>query len=143
VPRGNLGGASLVRKHDDVADAIKVKVSTLDDVLAREGVSKVAVMKIDVEGFEHEVLNGARKVLGDLRPTILFESNEGGGSAVTPVMKLLRDHGYAFLAIPRCIVRMKTNLYDLDGSVAPGSHDFVAAPKGPAFERVCGALRAT
>ncbi|TAL62901.1 MAG: FkbM family methyltransferase [Bacteroidetes bacterium] len=51
-----------------------VEIDRLDSVLAKEGVSKVRMMKIDVEGFELEVLRGAEKLLtGKDAPIICIE----------------------------------------------------------------------
>jgi FkbM family methyltransferase len=41
----------------------KVKVTTVDDFVAARAIKRIAVMKIDVEGFECEVLRGAGSVL--------------------------------------------------------------------------------
>lgn len=50
-----------------------------------------AVLKIDVEGAELEVLNGAEKVLRDIKPVIICEAS--GGSSIA-VAQILHRHGY-------------------------------------------------
>jgi FkbM family methyltransferase len=47
-------------------------VETLDTFCAREGV-RPTLIKIDVEGFEREVLRGATNVLREFRPRVLVE----------------------------------------------------------------------
>lgn len=53
----------------------KVQLRTLDEYLRGIPREKV-LMKIDVEGAEKEVLQGASELLKHCRPTIIFESNE-------------------------------------------------------------------
>ena len=42
-----------------------VQIRTLDEILDAQNVDRVAMIKIDVEGFELEVLRGAAHILGD------------------------------------------------------------------------------
>jgi FkbM family methyltransferase len=49
------------------------------------------VVKIDVEGAEHAVLSGGRRLLGDIRPTVICEVTGRNAEAVGD---LLRGHGY-------------------------------------------------
>jgi FkbM family methyltransferase len=51
------------------------------------------VIKIDVEGAEVEVLQGARTLLADIRPVIVCEVTARMRNAITP---LLRDAHYSF-----------------------------------------------
>jgi len=44
-----------------------------DEVLRPLGIEQISLCKIDVEGFELEVLRGMKSVLGDLRPPVLCE----------------------------------------------------------------------
>jgi len=51
---------------------IRVVTSTLDDLLQELCVSHVDILKIDVEGAELLVLEGARRFLSDVRRTLLL-----------------------------------------------------------------------
>jgi FkbM family methyltransferase len=53
-----------------------VEVERLDDVWEGAGRPAVSVVKIDVEGFELEVLEGAQALLRDSQPAILVEAAE-------------------------------------------------------------------
>lgn len=53
---------------------LKVKVSTVDTLFAKEP-KRVSLIKIDVEGFEPGVLEGAREVLTKDTPAIILEFN--------------------------------------------------------------------
>jgi FkbM family methyltransferase len=52
-----------------------VPLRPLDDYLDHV-IGKRLLIKIDVEGFEQEVLHGASRILADVRPRVIFESNE-------------------------------------------------------------------
>jgi FkbM family methyltransferase len=55
---------------DDV-EQIEVRLERLDDTIAAD--APLALIKIDVEGAEQQVFEGAIQTLGRTRPTILFE----------------------------------------------------------------------
>ena len=50
--------------------ALRIKRTTLDDALA--GVEAVGALRLAVDGWEHEVLDGARGLLARTRPPIIF-----------------------------------------------------------------------
>lgn len=58
-----------------------VRVTTLDDALISRGYAAADLIKLDVEGAEGEVLDGARRVLGAMRPLWLFEALDATASA--------------------------------------------------------------
>jgi FkbM family methyltransferase len=100
-----LGGISLTHAGD-------VQVIALDDWILRENIRAVHFTKIDAEGGEYRVLQGAAHLLRDLRPVIAAELNSACLSRDhhTPddVVRLLQSAEYqAFsfnqgvLAIPR------------------------------------------
>lgn len=79
-----------------------VILRTLDGILKEQGVDRVDVMKLDVEGAEMRVLEGAGTVLRDLRPTILFEVSDSGlrfqGSCAEQLFDFLRSLEYVLYA---------------------------------------------
>jgi len=82
--------------HDDVvrASSERVPLETLDAVVARQGVSRVDMVKIDVEGGEAGVVAGAQKVLTTSRPVLLMELNERAlhaqGQSAESMLRCLR-----------------------------------------------------
>ena len=70
----------------------------LDDLLESLGVARVDVLKIDVEGFEGRVLEGAEKLLRSARPPdVLFEFYDWAERAAGvpgDAQRLLLDAGY-------------------------------------------------
>jgi hypothetical protein len=70
----------------------------LDDIIRESGVSRVDVIKIDVEGAEYLVLKGAQETLARFHPMLLVEVVEpqlrAMGTSSGQLRELLRAHGY-------------------------------------------------
>ncbi len=64
------GGLSSL-EPDAASRPVPAPVTTLDDRL--QGVPRLDFIKVDVEGFELEVLRGAVKTMTRLRPVVYFE----------------------------------------------------------------------
>lgn len=76
LSRSGGPSAGLSRIHPGTASAqagTKVATSALDDVLARTRTRPVDVIKVDVDGFDGQVLTGARNMLAEDRPAVIFE----------------------------------------------------------------------
>lgn len=86
----NNGVAHIAEATEEAADEmLTIRTTTLDAVLPD---SVVDLLKIDVEGHEHQVLLGAQSLLEEDRiRTIVFEDHEGFSS---DVVALLRAQGY-------------------------------------------------
>lgn len=70
----SAGSASLIRQEGSSDSGFVVPVTTLDDALKALEVRTVHMLKIDVEGYELEVLKGARDLLsGQDAPALCFE----------------------------------------------------------------------
>jgi FkbM family methyltransferase len=54
---------------------IDVPVRTLDDAFPSLGIDRVDFMKVDVEGFELDVFEGARETLQRFKPRVVLEMN--------------------------------------------------------------------
>lgn len=95
---GNSGHPSLGRR-DGVDLPITVEATTLDDYCERESLTHIDFIKIDVEGAELLVLEGATRLLASRdAPVILFEVNEDTaeklGVKTADVKRLLGANGY-------------------------------------------------
>jgi FkbM family methyltransferase len=83
-----------------------VECITLDAFVAEGGIDRLALVKIDVEGWELAVLRGAGRVLETLRPVVVFEFDPAyvsrcGGSADALTL-CVQDAGYdLYLLSPR------------------------------------------
>jgi FkbM family methyltransferase len=79
--------------------SISTKTTKLDDFADENGIESIDFLKIDVEGFELEVLKGSTKLLSTQRiKCLLFEANmlllASIGKSAGPIYDLLLSHGY-------------------------------------------------
>ena len=74
-------------------------VTTLDTLLERHRGTPPTLIKIDVEGSEIDVLDGAESTIRQFMPAILVELNrwsaEAAGRTTHEVMERLRSLGYS------------------------------------------------
>ncbi len=102
----SLDGWSGLLRNPGISDEqgapeyIDVQVSTLDEELA--GLAP-ALVKIDVEGAELAVLQGARDLLAGARPLLIFEHVAAAtalyGDAPEGIWDLLTDAGYRIMTV--------------------------------------------
>lgn len=85
----NMGKIRLETKQKE---GIFTKCITLDDYLT-SNLDKVALIKIDVEGHELEVLQGAKKTIRKNRPILCIEILANNRKSIQ-ILELLRELGY-------------------------------------------------
>ncbi len=77
---------------------ITVKTVRLDDLLAESKWPKLSLVKIDVQGAEERVLDGAEQTLGRVRPAWFVEVDDDHlramGSAAAHLVRRFAAHGY-------------------------------------------------
>lgn len=70
----------------------------LDDLVSDERLQRVDLIKIDVDGYEADVLEGAGRTLARHKPAVVFEfapyALEERGRSAEELLSMLRDHGY-------------------------------------------------
>jgi len=76
-----LGSVNHVVPSSDKAAGESVPMVALDSHLLAKDRTKIRVLKIDVEGDELAVLDGARGLIRDSRPLIIVEANDIAGLA--------------------------------------------------------------
>lgn len=90
---------STVANHDfafsdiGVVDTVKVKQTTIDELVKEKSLKSVFI-KIDVEGYEGEVLQGAMDTIELLRPIFLIEIEKRHNEKFQELFSLLTSRGY-------------------------------------------------
>lgn len=100
-PTVNSGWGGLTNKPLESEDVIEVEITTLDQLLSDESSNArslpISVIKIDVEGHEMEVLQGAHQLLTKFNPALMIEM--GHLHPPEAYATLLAQYGYgAYLA---------------------------------------------
>jgi FkbM family methyltransferase len=90
----NWGGNSSKRKT-------RVKTSTFDEQFKNQLPLRNSIIKIDVEGFELEVIKGARNAIASATHTLfvveisLPTDNSKANSHIAEILKFFQQHGYS------------------------------------------------
>jgi len=101
-PYGHSGGASALPLHADSVlskqncDTINVRCTTLDSFVEERKIPHVDLMKIDVEGYEANVLRGAQKIIARDGPSFLYEYNDcaaAAGWSCEDIEKIIEETG--------------------------------------------------
>lgn len=76
----------------------KIKVNRLDDVLVEQKIESIDALKIDVEGFEFEVLLGASESIIKCKPLLFIELDDDNlkdqGRTAKELIQLLETYNY-------------------------------------------------
>ena len=98
------------------------EVRTLDDLCAGQGITKIDLLKIDVEGFEFEVLEGAGKTLRTTEAVVVEVSlvrRPNDSDALERMLKLLSDAGFG-------VVQLLPSLYSQEKPWLPVEFNLLA-----------------
>jgi FkbM family methyltransferase len=85
---GNFGGVSM-SAQGGISAVVTAPCHTLDELVQQ---TPVALVKIDVEGFELEVLKGAKSTIARCHPALYVENDRVEKSAA--LIQWLMDHDY-------------------------------------------------
>lgn len=113
---------------DDAAppDAVRVEASTLDVLVAEKKLDRLDLVKIDAEGFEWPILQGAQTSIARFRPYIIFEFDQAyaarGRDSARLFAAFFRRHNYRLFAVGRHWSEL------IDEGQWPGTANILASP---------------
>lgn len=85
------------QKHDNVHSE-SVEVMKLDELILEQGISSVDLVKVDVEGAEENVINGASRLINEIKPYWYLELDDSRakmmGNSSKRIFKQMIDAGY-------------------------------------------------
>lgn len=89
--------SALPETEKNTQDFVEIQMYTVDEVLRLKGISKVDFIKLDVQGFELQVLKGATNTLSNVEVVLmevsLIEINKGA-PLINEVMTFMADKGF-------------------------------------------------
>jgi FkbM family methyltransferase len=118
-PSNNLGMGSFVEQFtgDNFAEGY-LEIQRGDDALVKAGVKKVALIKMDIEGYEKPALKGLQKTLRTNRPIVVFELSTNPKSPVSvkskKELRTLFPNDYEFLMFRKEVSHRFSGAYLLD-----------------------------
>jgi FkbM family methyltransferase len=71
----SASASHLINGNSLGGSTIEISVSTIDEFVKERSIERIDLIKIDVEGFEPDVISGARETIGRLRPGVFVEVN--------------------------------------------------------------------
>lgn len=127
VPSGNAGRATMMASESPTDDTFEVDVIPLTEFMETQERGNVALVKIDVEGFESEVIAGGAGFFETSPPwvVLLEEHAPVDGPTLPRALELLVSLNYEIFAIPKTL--FSTKLEPIGG--AAKAHDYVAVSK--------------
>mgnify|MGYP001338896039 CR=1 FL=1 len=92
---GSIDHTSFIRGKNSKGSLIS---SSLDALMAKEGNPEIGLLHVDVEGFELSVLKGAKNIIKDFMPVIIYEQHISKQDS-SLVSTYLKSFGYRVFMI--------------------------------------------
>lgn len=131
---GNSGACRVVdsSSKEPGSESTEARLVTADEVIRMAAIERIELIKIDVEGYELQVLRSLVPALLRFRPkAILFEH---GGDSVYPsgeIHTLLLASGYRIYGIRKSLFRWSLISVDELWKTGTHAHDYLALPAAP------------
>lgn len=126
-PGKNEGVNTLFPTKDHACLVGEVPLTTLDLEIQRLEITKLSLMKIDVEGAELHVLKGAKHTLAVLKPKLIIEINKesclSAGYAPEEIVDLLISMDYRLF-----VIGLRGRLTKLNRATLPAFCNLLAIP---------------
>ncbi|HEV7416276.1 MAG TPA: FkbM family methyltransferase, partial [Tianweitania sediminis] len=114
---------------DEQFDVETAKVRTLDGFVSAAGLQKIDFIKIDVEGFEMNVLRGGREAIQRFRPSIIMEFDyDRHGEQSGEFAQFFADNRYEVLHCRSIGQHLVTSPFDF--SFQPKERNLLCLPLG-------------
>lgn len=131
---GNIAATSLVQgwnpsKNRNMRTGL-VKLVTADSVLDFLKIQEVALIKIDVEGFESNTIRGLARTLTRFHPIVLFEWRpdiHNTSSSIVPSIKDLFPEDYIFFGVDAHLKSKNIFIIEIAGFNESGIYEDVLA----------------
>jgi FkbM family methyltransferase len=115
----NLGGESNTGSKTSGRNFVlnRVKTSTLDNYIRRNGGGDIDLIKMDTEGTENLILESSARVLREMRPIIICETIF---NTIEPDLdRIMRSYGYEFYGhIPAGLLKQETIVRKKDDGIS-------------------------
>jgi FkbM family methyltransferase len=69
----NWSRVNVSKRKDDIVEEIDVETSTVDVLVSELGLRRLDLVRMDLEGYEEEVIRGMREAIDKFRPAICME----------------------------------------------------------------------
>lgn len=110
------GLTSIVKDFNGDSLSEEIQITTLDK-FSENIPNKISFIKIDTEGYEPQVLNGARELISRDKPTIYIELGGEYQNSSELALKILKELNY------------NCEAYNIDLKNVPAGINFIATPK--------------
>lgn len=129
-PQGRLGGREtnfgVIGAHLDNFPTENVRVCTLDEIAPKD----TGFVKMDVEGFEPEVLRGAERLIHETKPVWLLEANPKTMEPARSTMRTFLSAGYRLFWFYAPLVTPRAPKLPRVPANSAGDMNFLALPPG-------------
>jgi FkbM family methyltransferase len=71
----DYGTTANIKNNINKNESFLIKMITLDSFIKTENIEKVDLIKIDTDGYEFEILKGAKNILEKDKPVLIIETN--------------------------------------------------------------------
>ena len=113
---------------DDPLKAVEiVNFTTIDSYIIDNNITRVDIIKIDIDGFEYLALSGGMRLLSDLKPMIIIElsRNLDGDTKFEEYINFLLNLDYNFI-FPSLSLRKVSKFAEID-AIVPYGNDTINA----------------